>query len=283
VPPSQHRSDQEIAESAAWALRWNAGVPEDAVQLTVDGGWVTLYGSVAWHFERLAAERAIRDLIGVRGITNLITLPQRPGVSDITTTLADSFKRSALVDARHLAIDEHDGRVVLRGTARSWNERSEAERIAWTIPGVSVVDNHVVIGSEAPPGEWGVVLDRIERSGVLPAGVSAAEAAAATLCALSLRVSADEVRQLARFLPGDVSRLLRPCARHREAPTEVFDRKEFLRRVGEHLVVSEQESERLTRAVFEAVRMWLPGRDLREVAIQLPDDLRDLWHAVPVG
>jgi uncharacterized protein (DUF2267 family) len=264
-------------------LRWNAAVPEEAVQITVDGGWVTLYGSVAWQFERLAAEGAIRDLIGVRGITNLITVPRRPGVSDIKTTLADSLRRSAVVDPRHIAIDEQDGRVILQGTARSWGERSEAERIAWTVPGVSVVDNHIAIGSEATSGEWGLVLDHIERSGALPTGVSAVEAAAATLCALSLRVSADEVRELTRLLPGDVSRLLRPCARHREAPTEVFDRKEFLRRVGEHLVVSEQESERLTRAVFEAVRMWLPGRDLREVAIQLPDDLRDLWHTVPVG
>jgi uncharacterized protein (DUF2267 family) len=221
--------------------------------------------------------------MGVRGITNLITVPRRAAASDIKTALTGGVKRSALVDARHIAIDEQDGRVVLRGTARSWSERSEAERIAWTVPGVFLVDNHIAIGSEAPPGEWGVVLDHIERSGVLPAGVSAAEAAAATLCALSLRVSADEVRELTRFLPGDVSKLVRPCARHREAPTEVFDRREFLRRVGEHLVISEQESERLTRAVFEAVRMWLPGRDLREVAIQLPDDLRDLWHAVPVG
>jgi osmotically-inducible protein OsmY len=283
VPASQQRSDQEIAEAAGWALRWNAAVPEKAVQLTVDDGWVTLYGSVAWQFERLAAEGAIRDLMGVRGITNLITVPCQPGVSDIKRSLADGLRRSALVDARHIAIDEHAGRIVLRGTARSWSERSEAERIAWAVPGVSVVDNHIAIGSEAPPGEWGVVLDRIERSGALPAGVSGAEAAAATLCALSLRVSVDEARELMRFLPGDVSRLVRPCARHREAATEVFDRKEFLRRVGEHLVVSEQESERLARAVFEAVRIWLPGRDVREVAIQLPEDLRDLWRAVSVG
>jgi osmotically-inducible protein OsmY/uncharacterized protein (DUF2267 family) len=283
VPASQRRSDQEIAETAARALRWNAGVPEEVVQLTVDGGWVTLYGTVAWQFERLAAEGAVRDLIGVRGITNLITVPRQLGASDVKTALADSLRRSALVDARHIAIDEQDGRVVLRGSARSWSERSEAERIAWTIPGVSGVDNHIAIGSEAPPGEWGVVLDHIERSGALPAGVGAAEAAAATMCALSLRISAEEACALMTFLPGDVSRLVRPCARHRKAPTEVFDRDEFLRRVGEHLVVSEQESERVTRAVFDAVRAWLPGRDLREVAIQLPEDLRDLWHTVPVA
>ena len=141
---------------------------------------------------------------------------------------------------------------------------------------MSAVENRIALGIEAPPGESGLVLDHIERSGALPVGVSAAEAAVETLCVLSLRVSADEAREVMRFLPADVSRLVRPCARHRGASAELFDRDEFLRRVGDHLVVSKQESERNTRAVFEAVRMWLPARDVRDVSVQLPEDLRDL-------
>lgn len=279
VPAIQQRPDQDIAEAAAHALQWNPAVP-DSVQVTVNDGWVSLSGPVAWQFERLAAEHAVSHLIGVRGITNLIEVSPQPAVSDIKGFVAEGLKRSVIVDARHIAIDVHDRRVVLRGTARSSAERNEAERLAWAAPGVSAVENQIALGFEARPGSSGSVLDHIERSGALPSGVGAAEAAAATLCALSLRLSADEARELIRLLPANVSSFVRPCARHRRAPPDVFDRNEFLRRVGEHLVVGEQESERITRAVFDAVRMWLPGRDVREVATELPDDLRDLWGPV---
>jgi uncharacterized protein (DUF2267 family) len=142
------------------------------------------------------------------------------------------------------------------------------------------VENHITIGMGAQAMESGPVLDHIERSGALPSGVSAGEAATAALCVLSLRIRGDESRELMKFLPADVSRLIRPCARHREAPADVFDRNEFLRRVGEHLIVSAQEAERITRAVFDAVRPWLPGRAVREISVQLPTDLRDLWPSV---
>ena len=209
-------------------------------------------------------------------------MPRQPGVSDLEAFIEDGLRRSAFVDARHIAVDVHEDRARLHGTARSWAERNEAERIAWMAPGISGVDNQISIGIGPQPAESGTVLDHLEGSGALPVGVGAAEAAAAVLCVLSLRISGDAAREVMRYLPADISRLVRPCARHRTAPAEVFDRAGFLRRVTDHLVVSEEESERIARAVFEAVRMWLPARDIREVSVQLPDDLRDLWGPVAI-
>lgn len=147
-PLTQRRSDAEIAEAAARGLSWNVAVP-NAVKAVVKDGWVTLHGAVTWRYERLAAERSVRDLTGVRGLTNLITVEQQPVAIDIKSTLEHRLQRSALVDPRRVAIEVDEARVRLRGTARSWAERDEAERLAWTVPGVIVVDNEIAI-SQVP-------------------------------------------------------------------------------------------------------------------------------------
>jgi uncharacterized protein (DUF2267 family) len=68
---------------------------------------------------------------------------------------------------------------------------------------------------------------------------------------------------------------MRPASVTQTGP---FDRDDFLRSVGDHPVVGPREAERISRAVFEAVRMWLPAGDVREVAGQLPAELQDLWR-----
>ena len=144
---THRRSDAEIAEAAAHALNWSVAVPH-AVKAVVKEGWLTLHGAVTWRYERAAAERAIRDLQGVRGFTNLITVEQQPVAIDIKATLEHRFQRSALVDPRRIAIDVNEAQIRLRGAARNWTEREEAERLAWTVPGVIDVDNRIAIGAE---------------------------------------------------------------------------------------------------------------------------------------
>lgn len=142
LPSSQQRDDSDIAAAVAAALEWNVKVPS-LVQATVEHGWVTLDGVVDWSFQRQAAERAIRDLAGVRGVTNLIELKVRPVPADVKDRIRKAFERSAQIDADNIHVSVVDGRVTLTGTVRSWSERMEADHVVRAAAGVREVDNRL--------------------------------------------------------------------------------------------------------------------------------------------
>ncbi len=139
------RSDSAIAEVAANALDWDSAVPDSAVKATVRNGWVTLTGSVAWQFQKAAAERAIQRLYGVKGVANSIIVKPHVDASDLKAKIEGAFRRSAVIDAQRVSVESHDGAVVLSGKVRSLAERDEAERAAWAAPGVTKVDDRLVV------------------------------------------------------------------------------------------------------------------------------------------
>jgi osmotically-inducible protein OsmY len=143
------RSDVDLAKSAADALKWNVMVPSDAVKVEVDHGWLTLTGEVRWDFQRRAAEKAVRDLPGIRGITNLITVRPRVQPEDVKEKIEETFKREATVDASRVQVEVVGSEVTLRGTVRSWVERQEAEKAAWAAPGVDAVHNYITVRAAA--------------------------------------------------------------------------------------------------------------------------------------
>jgi osmotically-inducible protein OsmY len=144
VPGSLERIDTDIAQSVRHALEWDVVVPDTQIRSTVSHGWVTLEGEVgAWH-ERDAAERAIRNLPGVRGVVNTIEVNLPYAKSEtIHDEIEQALERRAERHARHITIDVRDGTVELRGPIESWAEREAILGAARYTPGVKKVEDHL--------------------------------------------------------------------------------------------------------------------------------------------
>lgn len=145
LPNARERTDTEIAQAAITALTWNTLVPDDRVAVTVANGWTTLSGTLSWNYQRDAAARAVRDLTGVKGVTNNIIVQPQVKTTDVRDKIEAAFKRSAEVDARRISVIAEEGKVILSGNVHSWMERQEAERAAWAAPGVRQVEDRLAI------------------------------------------------------------------------------------------------------------------------------------------
>lgn len=146
LPHSFVHSDTEIAHAALQALKWDVEVPDDKIKLRVEDGRILFEGKVDFQYQRLAAERAVRYLAGVKGVTSLITVePRKVSTFNVSKKITEAFKRSAEVDSSRIKVESTDGMVVLTGKVRSWAERRDAENAAWAAPGVKGVDDRMVV------------------------------------------------------------------------------------------------------------------------------------------
>ena len=146
IPIGVHqRSDTEIALAVEHALSWNTSVPQDRVKVTVEKGWVTLKGDLDWNFQRRAMERMVRPLKGVVGITDNIQLKTLPVPLKLQERIQDALTRQAMREARRIEVSVEGSEVTLRGHVHSWAERYAAEGASWSAPGVTRVNNQLLV------------------------------------------------------------------------------------------------------------------------------------------
>lgn len=145
IAPSSVRTDTDIAEAAASALQWNVALNHTQLKPVVKDGWIALGGQVSWGYQRIAAENAVRNLMGVKGVTNEIRVASSIKVGNVKQKIEDAFKRHALLDAKDIEVNVDDSTVILKGHVRSWQEREDASRAAWAAPGVIAVENHLAV------------------------------------------------------------------------------------------------------------------------------------------
>jgi osmotically-inducible protein OsmY len=137
--------DPEIARHAVVALHQKLPISADKIQVLVDHGRVTLEGKVEWRYQSDSAASTVAGLPGVRHVENLIQIVPEIAPKDIQRRITDAFRRSAEVDASGITVTAQGSEVVLRGKVSSWSERMEAQRTAWSAPGVSHVVNEIAV------------------------------------------------------------------------------------------------------------------------------------------
>jgi osmotically-inducible protein OsmY len=126
-------------------IEWNVLVPHDRFKVMVQDGVLSLSGEVDWGYQKFAAEEAIHHLTGVIWLNNQITVKPTVKPLDVKAKIESAFQRNALLDSRRIQIETRGGKVMLSGNVRSWGEKAEAQWVAWAAPGVSEVENNIII------------------------------------------------------------------------------------------------------------------------------------------
>ena len=145
LPGVDERPDPDIARDAIEEIKIQLPAASKHIKAIVKSGWVTLEGEVEWNYQRELAESAVRRLRGIKGVSNLIKVKPRVAPTEIKRQIEEAFRRGAEIDAERITVEANGSEVILHGTVRSWAERQEAERAAWAAPGVTKVDNRIVV------------------------------------------------------------------------------------------------------------------------------------------
>ena len=141
----EKKDDNDIATEVLNAYQWNIEVPKDRVKVKVEEGWVTLEGELEWNFQKDAAKNAIRDLAGVVGVINNITIKATTKDEIERKDIESALERNWALNDSEIYVKVSGTKVTLTGTVHSLYQKAEAARIAWKAPGVSSLYNELVV------------------------------------------------------------------------------------------------------------------------------------------
>ena len=144
---TNQKNDTEIARMIADSLKWHSAVQEDKIKVKVEDGWVTLEGEVEWEYQKDAIKNSIKNLVGIIGISNIISVKPTITAKDIKQKISLAFHRSATLDAGRIDIEIQGNKAILSGRVRSWAEKNDAENAAWKAQGITSIENKLIIDS----------------------------------------------------------------------------------------------------------------------------------------
>lgn len=147
LDPGHKRSDTDIAATIESAFMWHSQIPSERIQVKVEKGFVKLSGEVDWDYQRQQAEKAVRPVIGVVGVTNNITLKTSVSPANVSGRIHEAFTRHADREAKDIEVLVSGPVVTLRGTVDSYAERVAASTAVWAAPGISKVMNEIKVRS----------------------------------------------------------------------------------------------------------------------------------------
>jgi osmotically-inducible protein OsmY len=145
LPIIHRRPDPDIARDAVEAIKRELPYSWEEIKVVVEDGLIILEGEIEWHYQRERAEEAVQNLRGATGVVNMIEVQPRVAPVEVRRKIEEALRRAAEIDASRISVETNGGEVILRGTVRSWAKRQQAERAAWSAPGVTKVDNRIRI------------------------------------------------------------------------------------------------------------------------------------------
>ncbi|QAY86147.1 BON domain-containing protein [Pseudomonas arsenicoxydans] len=145
LPGPSQRNDADIARSAENVLEWTSNLIKESIKIKVEDGWVTLAGDVEWEYQRREAVGAIRNLMGVKGVSNNILIKSTASARGVKAEIAEALKRRAIIDSQKITVDVQGADVTLSGTVDNWAERELAAHSAWSTAGVKNVQNNIIV------------------------------------------------------------------------------------------------------------------------------------------